>query len=80
MVKIERTGKYMLTVQENNGEKFYCLYDILRQTDRTTEALSKNQTPIKLDCRIIYGYRFTGEDFLTSVFVDEDGLKQLAGD
>ena len=78
-VKIERVGKLALTVKENVGEKFYCLDDILIQTNRAFCALDKIQKPVKLDCNIIFGYRFTGEHFIQSVFVDQDGLDKLCG-
>lgn len=80
-VKIERVGNLALTVKENNGEKFYCLDEILKQTDRTPCALTRGaQTPIWLfNCSFIYSYHYTGEHFIQSVFVDERGLKQLTG-
>lgn len=76
-VRIERFADLAVTVQENRGEKFYCLYDILRQTNQEPCALDKEQTPIKLDCKIIAGYRYDGTNFIQSVFVDEKGLNSL---
>lgn len=77
-VQIERVGDMALTVKENCGEKFYCLEDILWHTDKTLCALDKVQKPIKLNCEVIFGYRYDGANFIQSVFVDENGLKNLS--
>ena len=76
-VKVERVGDLILTTKDNAGEKFYNLEDILEQAGKFPCALDKVQTPIKLDCHIIFGYRYDAPDFIQSVFVDEKGLHQL---
>ena len=76
-VKIERVGDLMLTVKENHGEKFYSFEDVLEQTGITPCALDAEQKTLMLNCKVIFGYRFDGTNFLQSVFVDEAGLKNL---
>lgn len=76
-VTLERVGDLFLTVRENNGEKFYNLEDILKQTGKMTQCAFMEQTPIKIDARIIFYFRFDGDNLIRSVFVDETGLKNL---
>ena len=76
-VTLERVGDLFLTVRENNGEKFYNLEDILQQIKKLPCPLDKIQKPVKLNCNVIFGYRFDGTNFIQSVFVDETGLKDI---
>ena len=76
-IKTERVGDLILNVRENRGEKFYNLEDIIKQIKKLPCPLDKIQKPVKLNCNVIFGYRFDGTNFIQSVFVDETGLKNL---
>ena len=78
-IKTERVGDLILNVRENRGEKFYNLEDIIKQIKKLPCPLDKIQKPVKLNCNVIFGYRFDGMNFIQSVFVDETGLKNLCG-
>ena len=78
-IKTERVGDLILNVRENRGEKFYNLEDIIKQINKLPCPLDKIQKPVKLNCNVIFGYRFDGMNFIQSVFVDETGLKNLCG-
>lgn len=79
-IAITRVGKLMLTTREHHGKTYYSLDDILEQINKKPQHTLMEQNPIKINCGITFGYRFSGENIISSVFVDDDGLKMLAWD
>ena len=68
-----------LTVVEHFGKKYYSLDDILEQTKKKPHMFME-QTPININCGIVYGHRLSGENVVFSVFVDKEGLMSLVDD
>ena len=76
-VCISRVGKLILHTVKYYDKTYYSLIDILEQTKKMPQFPLMVQHPIKINCGIVFGHRTDGYNFVTSVFVDEDGLKAL---
>ena len=80
-IVVERIGSLGgITVQENLGEKFYSLENILASLGKDTKPCGTEQEPTRIDGQIIFGYVMRGGDIVHSVFVDQGCMEKLVGE
>ena len=60
------------TVKEVDGERYFCLAEILEQLNLKAKTFSdKAKEPLEISGKIICGYRTDILDFVETVFIDE---------
>lgn len=78
-IKLEKICDGILaTVRVINGEKYYCLPEILEQLGlKSTGFNEKEKKPLTISAKIVWGFRGDALNLLETVFIDENSAGEL---
>ena len=78
-MRLLRLSKNVIaTVKEVDGEKYYCLAEILEQLDLKAKTFTDNaKEPLEISGKIIWSYRTDTLNFYETVFIDEQSALKI---
>ena len=78
-IRLLRLSKNVIaTVKEVDGEKYYCLAEILEQLDLKAKTFTDNaKEHLEFSGKIIWSYRTDTLNFYETVFIDEQSALKI---
>nr|DAH87197.1 MAG TPA: hypothetical protein [Caudoviricetes sp.] len=77
-IKYEKTPVGFIQTREQDGKKYYCLYQIMKALGYIPDQITgKPYEGPYVSGNIIYSYMHIAHSFVLSVFIEEEGFNKL---